>query len=160
MSAWTNWPAEFTFSRNTRFSSDFPHLHPHKCVGGVSDATRLYNCFAWAAAITNARWEPDPLFQYYWPDNIAREYTLDALVEAYRSVGFETCTDESSEPGFEKIAIYTNSGEPTHATRQLENGNWTTKFGDFEDVEHLDLDCLEGPLYGRLTRVFMRRARL
>jgi hypothetical protein len=46
----------------------------------------------------------------------------------------------------------------THAARQLENGNWTTKFGDFEDVEHIDLICLEGPRYGR-SIVLMRRLR-
>ena len=30
------------------------------------------------------------------------------------------------EPGFEKIALYAdNSGKPTHAARQLDNGRWT-----------------------------------
>jgi hypothetical protein len=94
--------------------------------------------------------------QYYWPDNVPREYTTAAFTEAYRSVGFEVCGDGSPEPGFEKIAIYANSGDPTHAARQLDNGNWTTKFGDFEDVEHIDLSCLEGPCYGRVA-AFMRR---
>jgi hypothetical protein len=127
-------------------------------VGAVSAATRSYNCFAWASASNLERWEPDPFFQYYWPDGVPRVQTLDAYTEAYITVGFEVCADASLEEGVEKICIYTLHGEPTHAARQLENGNWTTKFGDFEDVEHIDLACIQGPVYG-ITNRYMKRDR-
>jgi hypothetical protein len=58
----------------------------------------------------------------------------------------------------EKIAIYADGGTLTHAARQMENGNWATKFGDFEDVEHVTLDCLKGPLYGKVE-AYMKRNR-
>lgn len=158
MSTWTNWPASFTLSFEQGFARDFPNLLPSSCEGPVSIATRSYNCFAWAASIITDRWEPDPLDQYYWPDNVPRDYSLSAFIEAYRTVGFELCSDASLEPGFEKIAIYTVMGQPQHAARQLENGHWSTKFGDFEDVVHVDLECLIGPVYGRAEK-YMRRVR-
>jgi len=159
MSSWTNWPVDFTLSQEALFSSDFPSLQPDKCVGNLSRATRLYNCFAWAAVFDDVRWEPDQNGQYYWPENVPRELTVEACKQAYQTVGFEECSDGFPEPGIEKIAIYANFGEITHAARQLENGNWTTKFGDFEDVEHVDLDCLIGPLYGNVE-AYMKRQRV
>lgn len=136
----------------------FPLLQPAHCVGDFSAATRQYNCFAWAASVDDQRWEPDPLDQYYWPDNIPREYTVDAFISAYRSLGYDVCTDGSREENIEKIAFFVRFGRPTHAARQLENGNWTTKFGDFEDVEHIDLTCLSGPAYGSV-QIYMKRKR-
>jgi hypothetical protein len=158
MSNWINWPPEFTLSQDSEFPTDFPKLHPRRCMGDVSPATEDYNCFAWAAVVNDARWEPDPNGDFYWPDDVPREYTLAAFIEAYRTIGFELCHDGSNEIGFEKIAIYTDLGEPTHAARQLENGTWTTKFGHCEDIVHIGVDCLEGPLYGNLA-VYMKRGR-
>jgi hypothetical protein len=72
-------------------------------------------------------------------------------------LGYQVCEDSAVENGFEKIAIYADmASEPTHAARQLPNGKWTSKFGDFEDVRHVNPDCLEGPLYGKVA-VFMKR---
>jgi len=158
MSGWVSWPVDFTLSTDPNFARNFPNLQPSHCVGNVSVATRSYNCFAWATRTTPERWDPDPFFQYYWPDGVPREHTLDAFTEAYATAGFEICTDASLEAGVEKICIYPLLGEPVHVARQLENGNRTTKFGDFEDVEHVDLACLNGPLYGIADR-YMKRAR-
>ena len=53
-----------------------------------------------------------------------------------------------------KIAIFgmkesDGSVSPTHAARQLESGEWTSKLGkDFEDIPHTTLDALNGPVYG------------
>jgi hypothetical protein len=96
--------------------------------------------------------------QFYWPDGVPRTYEMASYIKAFETVGFDLCQDGILEPGFEKIAIYAVRGFPTHTARQLRNGNWTTKFGDFEDVEHLNLDCLNGPLYGAPTK-YMRRPR-
>lgn len=87
---------------------------------------------------------------YHWPPGVPKEVTKSAFIEAYRSIGYEVCDGPSLEAGFEKIALYVDSDDsPTHAARQLPNGNWTSKLGDFEDIEHPTLDCLNGDLYGR-----------
>jgi hypothetical protein len=157
-SSWTDWPHEFTLSGATDFAQDFPNLQPNFCQGNISPATDEYNCFAWAASITSDRWEPDPLGQFFWPQTVMRSYELDSYIAAFRTVGFEVCSNGSLENGIEKIAIYVDGGQPQHAARQLENGNWTTKFGDFEDIEHTDLACLHGPVYGSV-HLYMWRPR-
>lgn len=156
MFKWASWPPEFTLSVTPSFLHDFPNLRPHLCANDVSNATREYNCIAWAASDSSARWEPDPFSQYYWPDGVPRVYTIQAFISAFQSVGFEVCPNGDPETGMEKIALFTRSGDPTHAARRLLNGNWTSKLGDFEDIEHVDLYCVSGPLYGA-AQVYMRR---
>lgn len=158
MCNWIDWHPSFTLSAESTFSRYFPLLRPNNCVGDVSDATIAYNCFAWAASDNTQRWDPDPWFQYYWPDNVPREYTIPAFQQAYGVLGYEQCDNGNLEQGFEKIAIYSLQGAPTHAARQLENGYWATKFGSLEDITHIDLTCLNGPLYGT-ARYFMKRVR-
>jgi hypothetical protein len=153
---WSQWPPEFTLSADAQFPQDFSNLRPHLCADYHSDATREYNCIAWAASDTSRRWEPDPFEQYHWPDGVKREYSKQAYIEAFRTAGFEVCDDASPESGMEKIAIYTLVGEPKHAARRLPNGNWTSKLGDFEDIQHTTLDCLSGPLYG-MPNTYMKR---
>lgn len=156
MFKWASWPPDFTVSTTPDFPTDFPNLQPYLCEGDLSDATKDYNCIAWAAADSTNRWEPDPLFQWYWPDGVERKYSLAAFHAAYRTVGYEICNDGSLEVGFEKIAIFTLDGFPKHAARQLPNGNWTSKLGDFEDIQHCTLGCLSGPLYGS-PQSYMKR---
>jgi hypothetical protein len=74
-------------------------------------------------------------------------------------MGYEECATDELEPGFEKVVIYMDEdGFPTHAARQLENGNWTSKLGGWEDIEHTSLSCLEGTdlAYGTVA-VILRR---
>jgi len=159
MSNWRDWPTGFTLCTEPDFAHYFPRLRPEHCVGDLSDATRKYNCFAWAASVDTDRWDPDPFFQYFWPDSVPRDDTRDAFVLAFGSLGYQVCGNGDLEVGVEKIALYCLNGKPVHAARQLENGHWTTKFGDFEDVEHIDLECLFGPEYGDKL-VYMKRARM
>jgi len=80
-------------------------------------------------------------------------------------LGYVPCADGSLETNFEKVAIYVNSdGEPTHAARQLRNGKWTSKLGNFEDITHNALlDVADGPApdgYGRPKYYLKRRRKL
>jgi hypothetical protein len=137
-------------------SDDFPRLENFR-YEITSAATRSYNCLAWAAAETNRRWEPDGMNINYWPEAVPREVTVEAFIAAYRTIGYEPCRTPELELGFEKIALYTDADRiPTHAARQLRNGNWTSKLGDHEDIEHPDLECLHGPCYGEIF-TFMKR---
>lgn len=47
------------------------------------------------------------------------------------------------------------NGTPTHAARQLENGKWTSKLGQLEDIEH-ELDGLVGDKYGIVVTILRR----
>jgi hypothetical protein len=77
---------------------------------------------------------------------------MGAFIQAYATIGYEACDSFEVEAGYEKIVLYEDPQRtPTHAAKQLQNGRWTSKLGDFEDIEHLDLNCLEGPLYGRVS---------
>jgi hypothetical protein len=59
----------------------------------------------------------------------------------------------------EKVALFVSeSGDWTHAARQLEDGRWTSKCGQLEDINHKTLDGVACPEYGRVAR-FMKRPR-
>jgi hypothetical protein len=137
-------------------SRDFPNLKETD-YRKTSDATPQYNCLSWAADESHRRWEPDAMAQLYWPSEAPRELTIESFVAAYATRGYEVCESVDAEEGFEKIALYADSdGLPTHAAKQLPNGHWTSKLGDFEDIEHFTLECLNGDLYGTPT-LYMRR---
>lgn len=123
----------------------------------TSPATPDYNCVAWAAKENDRWWWPDPSGTSYWPENAPREVTLDAFLVAFAALGFEICSSDVFEPGFEKIAIYVNAqGEPTHISRQLNSGRWTSKLGPSVDIEHR-FDGLNGSsLYGSVGRILRR----
>src|SRR5207247_1563964 len=122
----------------------------------TSPATEKYNCVAWAAGVTDQWWWPDPLVGAYpWPEGAIRAVTIDAFFSAFAILGYQSCERGEFEPGFEKVAIYTSNGKPTHAARQLPDGKWTSKLGKYLDITHT-LQGLEGPVYGKPTH-FLKR---
>ena len=126
----------------------------------TSESTPQYNCFAWALGEDSLWMDPDPLFGH-WPEDIPSDATVNSFIELFRSAGYELCDDGNLEAGCEKIAIYALNDSPTHAARQLENGQWTSKLGKYEDIVHSTPDELQGEFdyaYGRVA-VFMVRPR-
>jgi hypothetical protein len=143
-----NWP-----------QNEFPNLTDTNC-SVTSPVTRRYNCIAWAAKNNTRWWWPDPFGIGYWP-LAERRVTFDCFVKAFESLGYRVCLSDALEEGFEKIAIYgikspDGSALPTHAALQLNNGEWTSKLGQFEDISHKSAEDLIGPVYGR-PLVFMSR---
>jgi hypothetical protein len=116
-----------------------------------------YNCFAWVLNDTTRWWSP-ALDGCYWPDGFSAALTVANFVRLFKLVsGYEPCSHCRYERGFEKIAIYAdNEGNVTHAARQTESGKWTSKLGDWEDIEHDTLEALEGDFYGKV-RQFLKR---
>lgn len=124
-------------------------------VTSLADAD--YNCIAWAAGDTAEWWEPDVDRDYYWPPGIRREYTLEAYKGAYQTIGYKVCASPEREKGWEKVAIFTNAmGTPKHAARQLPTGQWTSKCGEWVDIEHSVLDAVSGNDYGQVACVMKR----
>ena len=115
-----------------------------------------YNCIAWAADNTAQWWWPlEDARRTHWPAGASREITIDAFV----TLGYAVCPDESLEAGFEKVALFADpQGAPTHAARQLPTGRWSNKLVQSEDIEH-DLRALEGEIYGTVVAILTRPER-
>lgn len=122
----------------------------------TSPRTYDYNCIAWALEEDDRWWSPTS-DEYYWPEGAPTEWNIAAVVQTFGMLGYVPCETADLEPGFQKIAIFTNaSGEPTHAARQLPNGRWTSKLGDWEDIEH-ELAGVEGEkMYGSTRQILKR----
>jgi hypothetical protein len=122
--------------------------------------TPAYNCIAWAAGSNNRWWWPNE--HAFWPPTAPRQETLEAFRAVFMLFGYTVCELEDFEEGWEKIAIFVDdSGTPTHAARQLEDGLWTSKCGSAEDIKHElhDLEEHEGEGgYGHVACIMRRRA--
>jgi hypothetical protein len=123
----------------------------------TSGRSKRYNCIGWAAGDDANWWWPGPDADVeYWPVGVPRVETLDAFEAAFASLGYVSCADPVFEAGFLKVAIFANdAGTPTHASRQLPGGRWTSKLGVLEDIEHA-LHDLEGVEYGTVKAVMKR----
>jgi hypothetical protein len=117
-----------------------------------------YNCVAWAAGDAGQWWWPGPdLAREFWPPGVPRELSQDAFQKAFGTLGYEASAGKQLEVGYEQIAIFADGhGKPTHAARQLPSGQWTSKLGKAEDIEH-ELHALEGKLYGSVVLLMKRR---
>jgi hypothetical protein len=145
-----SWPAQ-----------DFPLLNDNEWAPPPSPPTHRYNCIAWSVGRTDRKWWPDQWGVEVWFPGQPRHSTIENFIAGYRSVGYAECADGALEDGVERIALYAKSGillnpMPTHVAYQLENGNWTSKLGDFEDIEHFKAEILHGPQYGTIIRYMSR----
>ena len=88
---------------------------------------------------------------------------MEAFLRAYGTLGFTLCFDGTFGAGIEKIALYGKGSPgaeiPTHAALQLENGEWTSKIGPFEDINHATANAVDGPVYGRVICYLARPRR-
>lgn len=126
----------------------------------TSCADGRYNCVAWAAGDITNKW--DSTLEgagYYWPPGIGRDDSPDEWAEIFERHGYHLTENKAHEPGIEKVAIYAAHDGPDgalHVARQLQDGKWTSKLGNGSDIEHADLECLEGDYFGTVMRVLAR----
>ena len=139
--------------------SEIEKIFPGLGVGNYtirSPSTPEYNCIAWAAEDIEAWWWPDANNQYYWPDEVPREESFEAFKDLFEKWDYQECETGDYEEGYQKIAIYVNANnKPTHMSRQLSSGIWTSKLGQIEDIEH-SFQGLDSPTYGSIA-VIMKR---
>lgn len=138
-----------------RLESLFPNLkHEGYKITSIADVD--YNCIAWAVSDTRKWWEP--LLGSYWPPGVQKEYSLAAYLCVFAIHGYAPCEQANLEPGYQKIAVYADAdGIPSHAARQTAAGNWTSKIGELEDIEHDTLRALEGDAYGMVAQLMKRK---
>lgn len=91
----------------------------------------------------------------YWPPEVPREETVPAFEGALVQLGFKPCSTRTPEKGVEKVALFALRDKPTHVAKLLAKGKWSSKLGQFEDIEHT-LEALHGPFYGTVVQVFSR----
>ena len=142
-----------------RLIPDRENRWPHLLSEGyevTSKDTPDYNCIAFAAGVTDQWWEPDINGLCAWPI-VRREYSIDCFIEAFKTQQYEVC-EPGFEPDHERIAFYALNGQITHAARQIEDGKWTSKLGDWEDIQHTTTKAVEEYIYGKAV-VFMKRKR-
>ncbi|MHB8772294.1 MAG: DUF7689 domain-containing protein [Syntrophales bacterium] len=140
-----------TCATNLSVKQQFPNLDDSN-HSETSPRSSRYNCIAWAAGDSSNFWWPE---YGYWPPGAPSDLTLNSFIAAFQTLGYELCDGSEYDPRFEKIAIYTKSGQPTHASRQLAEGRWTSKLGRYVDIEHT-IDALDGPAYGTIS-AYMKR---
>lgn len=126
----------------------------------TSADTLDYNCFAWAMRDEANWWSHAEEDGHTWRAGVPRTGDVACYIELFRKEGgFKPCQDPELEDGYEKIAIYALDGMAQHAARQLPSGRWTSKLGDWEDIQHDTLAALEGDLYGNVVQI-MKRERI
>jgi len=78
------------------------------------------------------------------------------------TVGYEPCANFEVESGFQKVAIYVHqyTQKATHFAIQLGADKWSSKLGDWEDIEHADLAQLECRDYGTAVYAVKRKQTL
>ena len=123
----------------------------------VGEPSGEYNCIAYAAGDTHGWWTHIIGEGHYWPEHASLTPAIASLVEVFAGMGYEPCTDAGVEDGYTKVALYQNSGEWTHAARQMPNGHWRSKLGDGAQVEHYTLQSLVGTMYGVVHCIMRRR---
>jgi hypothetical protein len=132
----------------------FPRLTPenHRLT---SPASIDYNCIAWSAGDMARWWQPG----VFWPVPVTPgDYGIGVLEQLFKALGFASCAmDMRHEPDSEKVALFGDALDSTHAARQLPNGGWTSKLGQAEDIEHDSPHDVAGGVYGEVVRVMRKK---
>jgi len=119
-----------------------------------------YQCIAWAACRTDCKVWPNPSPpETCWPESVDPDNYVENFVAAFATFGYEPCgNDVGFELGYQKVAIYADENrEVQHMARQgLLGSGWLSKIGDYEDILHPDVYCLESDLYGHFELALRR----
>lgn len=146
----------------------FPaHLFPKLAQSGyivTSAPDKSYNCIAFAAGDQAKWWWPIPgpaeanAPIVFWPAGAPFGDSLDVFVTSLGLLAYNRCDDPSVDANLVKVALYAIDGRVKHASRQMANGQWRSKMGKAEDIEH-SLEAVEGPLYGLVAAILERPAK-
>lgn len=107
----------------------------------TSTATDDYNCCSWALG------NDEENIILYTAEG-AYDTRLSSYVDYYKSIGFRECKDGEFREGYSTIVIFALGDEFTHVARRKDSTTWASKLGEWEDIEHSDLDSLSGDYYG------------
>lgn len=125
----------------------------------TSDENWNYNCIAWALYDTQQWWWPSGRGSgNFWLPQVDRDNKRETVIKIFEMHGYVKCDTDEREVGYEKVAIYEHHDfDVQHAARQLKNGKWTSKLGEWEDISHNTPQCLECEDYGKVVQIMKRR---
>ncbi|MBC7553967.1 MAG: hypothetical protein H7257_08310 [Taibaiella sp.] len=130
----------------------FPNLVPEGNFKYTSPHTDEYNCVAWASAIA------DEWIQFIYDEKGNYDINVRRYINYFAEIGFAPIDNSQPEKNILKIAIYADkSNDFTHVARQLPSGKWTSKIGDWEDIEHDTLDDIAGGAYGKPVTIMAQK---
>lgn len=133
----------------------FPNINKSQ-LELTSPATPKYNGIAYAAGDHQRWWWPDRDGICYWPPSAQRAVRLAAFQQAFETLGYRVTANHEVEAGKQKIAIFCKDSTPTHASKQLSDGAWSSKLGRLEDISH-DKEGVEGLSYGTIALIMERK---
>jgi hypothetical protein len=134
------------------FATEFPKL-TDVLSKKTSEIDIRYNCIAWAFGDNSRHWWPNP--RTFWPVHTQNMQALECFINWFAIDGWEETPERSYEQGYTKIALYTLNKQPTHASRLLPSGKWTSKLGGNIDLSH-EIDDLDGPSYGSVYKIYKK----
>ena len=138
-----DFPSGYVLALTTfRREQHFPNL-------GLSDFefTSLrdedYNCVAWGL-------ESKEDWIQFKDEEGNYDLRICTYLKYFEERGYSIITDLNVNETTSKVAIYfdNNTGDFKHVSRQLDNGRWTSKIGDWEDLSHSSIEVLLGKSYG------------
>lgn len=147
--------------------SAFPKLGQDANFKVTSKEDHTYNCIAWAYNYSDRwMWPNTGKTRFidgvdYWPSKELMEPSIQNFIDAFRLKGYEVCDGYQHEDGYQKVALYAlpNSNMCTHAARELRNGFWTSKLGEWQDIQHGDPTTIENNNYGNVRCILKREFR-
>ena len=142
----------------------------------ASDPGDAYNCVGFAVGVLKW-WQPPVRADDgtilnptdYWPAKVPELFTIEAYIQAIKTVGFTICDSPSWDLSYQKIVLYYDVGKGAvpsffkHAAIQTHPDVWESKLGLGSDIKHSidSLDNTSDPDSGASCygdgRVFMRR---
>jgi len=89
---------------------------------------------------------------HYWPSDEILDCDVSHFIKAFELKGYSVCDACDFDPNYRKIALYVknNSTECTHAARERRNGFWTSKLGEYVDIQHGTPHAIESEVYGEV----------
>ena len=147
-----------------RLFQAFPKLLHDIGFKVTSKATPDYNCIAWACNYSE-RWIQPPYLGrpnldcvVWWPPEVPEGLEIDSLIKVFEFHGYSQCDSGEHENGYRKVALYYDekTKEWTHAARELLNGCWTSKLGEYIDIQHGSPKTIENDDYGKVY-CFMKK---
>lgn len=126
----------------------------------TSDPVPFYNCIGFAMGMTDvcvALGNSARINWQWWPPTAHRDMNPNSLVEAFTYFGFEDCgMDDTIDPDYDKVALYSKAGEWTHAAWIDEENVYHSKLGAQYDITHGPGAIFHETCYGDIYK-YMKR---
>jgi len=145
--------------RDPELEQDCPGLAGSQTYEIKSPRDPQYNCVSFAVGDLRRFWYDAQIAGYYWPPGAPSADTIEGWLKVFEIHGYVETQNDGLEPEFEKIAIYASPEGPEHVARQRASGVWTSKMGKGHDIEHFNLQCLEGETMGAVVKIMKRRCK-